>query len=93
MLVSKIIYKIIPQDGWQGIGGDTPYPFPPLYIHILYPPHRGLDTIFENFWEKSPKDQIMPQNRNKNFQKKWEQLDFTYYQMIFIFISADNICG
>ena len=30
MLASKIIYIIIPWDGWQGIGGGTPSPYPPL---------------------------------------------------------------
>ena len=30
MLRSKIIYKIIPEDGRQGRGGGAPSPFPPL---------------------------------------------------------------
>ena len=61
-----------------------PVPVSPLInTYISYPP-KGSRYHFRNFWEKSLKDQIMPKNRFKNFQKKWEQLDFTYYHLIFI---------
>ena len=68
----------LPGGGWGSSSRCPPY----IYIYMLSP--KGPRYCVQNFWVKFPKVEIAPKNQLKNFQKKIDFLDFTYYQMVFI---------
>ena len=56
----------------------------PPYIYINMSPPIKVQSCVQNFLGKFPKVGIAPKKQLKNFQKKLDTLDFTYYQMVFI---------
>ena len=75
--------QIVQKYGEGAWRAAVPPPVTPLIYTYICPPIK-VQSCVQNFLGKFPKVGIAPKNRLKNFQKKLDTLDFTYYQMVFI---------